>query len=167
MRWSEIAVEQAMANMDAWARVVVVRGDTPRRIQFESGHPARLLIGSDAGASLCLRHPSVAPRQFDGVWGGGNLWVGDALRLGRPTVNGRRLNEWMAVLGQVVVSFGPMRLWMAAEGPAPSAAVPDYAALDRARLTEALRDPGSRQRNTGRITLPPELLDPSLEKPGA
>lgn len=160
-------MEQARANSGAWARVVVVRGDTPRRILFEAGRPARLLIGSDAGASLCLRHPSVAPRQFDVVWDGTNLWLEDALRLGRTTVNGKRLNEWMAVLGQVVVSFGPMRLWMAAEGPAPSAAVPDYAALDRARLTDALRDPGSRQRNTGRITLPPELLDPPHEKPSA
>ena len=101
------------------------------------------------------------------MWDGTNLWLEDALRLGRTTVNGKRLNEWVAILGQVVVSFGPVRLWMAAEGPTPSTAVPDYAALDRARLTEALRDPGSRQRNTGRITLPPELLDPPHQKPSA
>jgi hypothetical protein len=146
--------------------VVVVRGDTPRRVVFEAGHPARLLIGSDAGASLCLRHPSVAPRQFDVVWDGTNLWLEDALRLGRTTVNGKRLNEWVSILGQAMVSFGPFRLWVAAQGPAPSAAVPDYAALDRARLTEALRDPDSRKCNTGRITLPPELLE-RLEKPSA
>jgi hypothetical protein len=155
----ERVVEQARAKESAWARVIVVRGDAPRRIQFEAEQPARLWIGSDSTASLCLRHPSVAPRQLDIVWDGANLWLEDALRLGRTTVNGKRLNEWVAVLGQAVVSFGPMRLWLAAEGPAPHGAVPDYAALDRARLTDALRDPQRRQHNTGRITLPPELAE--------
>jgi len=161
-------VAQTKAKDEAWARLVVVRGDSPRRFLFEAGAPARLVIGSDAGASLCLRHPSVAPRQFDAVWDGANFWLEDALRLGSTTVNGRRLNEWQAVLGQVVVSFGPIRLWIAAAGPTPSAAAPDYAALDRARLTEALRDPEHRQRNTGRITLPPEFASAlSPEKTGA
>jgi hypothetical protein len=159
-------VEQARADGSAWARVVVVRGDTPRRVVFEAGRPARLLIGSDASASLRLRHPTVAPRQFDAVWDGTNLWLEDAMRLGRTTVNGKRLNEWVAILGQAMVSFGPIRLWVAAEGPAPSTVVPDYTALDRARLTDELRDPDSRKRNTGRITLPPELVE-QLGKPSA
>jgi hypothetical protein len=160
-------VDQARAtNPEAWARVVVVRGDQPRRVQFEQGRPARLVVGSDGGASLCLRHPEVAPRQLDVVWDGSNLWIEDALRLGRTLVNGKRLNEWVAVLGQVIVSFGPVRLWMAAEGAQPRGHAPDYGALDRARLTEALRDPLSRQSNTGRITLPPELLG-SEPEPGA
>ncbi|MFT3926010.1 MAG: FHA domain-containing protein [Myxococcales bacterium] len=159
-------MEQAKANGGAWARLVIVRGDTPRRFLFEAGRPARLVIGSDANASLCLRHPSVAPRHFDAVWDGTNFWLEDALRLGSTTVNGKRLNEWVAILGQAVIALGPIRLWVAAEGPPPNGAAPDYRALDRARLTEALRDPENRQRNTGRITLPPELLA-ATEKTGA
>ncbi len=152
-------MEQAKAERGTWARVVLVRGDAPRRFVFEAGQPARLWIGSDPSATLCVPDPSVAPRQLDLVWDGKNLWLEDSLRLGRTTVNGQRLNEWVAVLGQAMVCFGSVRLWLAAEGPPPRAAVPDYAALARARLTDSREEPGCRQRNTGRITLPPELSE--------
>jgi hypothetical protein len=150
-------MEGAVATREQWARIVVMRGDAARRLSFEAAQPARVIIGSASNAEFCLPQAEVAPRQLDVVWDGANLWLEDALRLGRTFVNGRRLNEWVAVLGQVVVSFGPIRLWMAAQGSTPKTAVPDFAALDRARLTEAHRNPDLRRSNTGRITLPPEL----------
>lgn len=141
----------------ARARIMVVRGDAPRGFAFEAGTPAKLVVGSDPSASLCCRLPQVAPRHFDAVWDGANLWLEDALRLGRTQVNGVRLNEWLLVHGQVVVAFGPVRLLMSAEGPLPRGKGPDYAALDRARLTAAHQRAETRRCNTGRITLPPEL----------
>ncbi len=153
-------VESAAAEIEAWARIVVLRGDAARRVIFEAEYPARLCVGSDPGADLLFSHESVAPRHFDVVWDGSNLWLEDGLRLGRTFVNGKRLNEWQPVLGQVLVAFGPVRLWMKAAGAAPRTSGPNYAALDRASLTDVLRDPEHRRCNTGRITLPPELSDP-------
>src|SRR5688572_26768195 len=95
-----------------WARIQVVRGERPRVVSFQAQAPARLVVGSEGEAGLCLRGPEVAPRQLDIVWDGANLWLEDALRLGRTFVNGQLLNEWIAIVGQAVVSFGPVRLWV-------------------------------------------------------
>jgi hypothetical protein len=151
-------MESAPTSPVPWARILRLRGEAPPQIIFEPGAPARVVVGSDTSAGYRCPQPQVAPRQLDVVWDGANLWLEDALRLGRTYVNGKRLNEWVPVLGTVLVSFGPVRLWMAARGQPPRGAVPDYAALERARLTEAHLARRTLQSNTGRITLPPELL---------
>ncbi len=142
------------------ARIIVLRGDAPRRVLFEAHSPALLHVGSDPQAELSFAHRSVAPRQFDIIWDGSHLWFEDALRLGQTFVNGKRLNEWQPVLGRVLVAFGPVRLVAEASGEAPRSLGPNFAALDRASLTDALRSPEQRRCNTGRITLPPELVSP-------
>jgi hypothetical protein len=152
-------MESAAADVASWGRLVMVRGDRHRDMSFRAGQPAKLVVGSGASASLCCQLPEVAPRQFDVVWDGANLWLEDALRLGRTFVNGKLLNEWVFVLGQALVAFGPVRLWLTAGGASPAGAAPDFAALERARLTDAHHGSDTRQRNTGRITLPPELCD--------
>lgn len=151
-------MKTASVNPAAWARLLVLRGEAPRQVSFEPEHPVRAVVGSDPSASFRFVHDQVAPRQFDLVWDGKNLWLEDALRLGRTFVNGRRLNEWVVILGEALVSFGPVRLWLTTGGPPPSSSVPDYVALERARLNDAHHAPGTLQCTTGRITLPPEFL---------
>jgi hypothetical protein len=140
----------------SWARIHVVRGATPQRLLFRRGEPQCLVVGSDPGAQLCIAEPSVAPRQLDVLWDGEHLWLEDKLRLGCTFVNGQLLNEWVLVLGDVLVSFGGVRLWMAAATPLPAPAAPDFAALERARIgpeehSEVRRSP------TMRLTMTPEL----------
>jgi hypothetical protein len=157
---------QAARPVSPTARLHVIRGDRPRQFLFAVGAPMRLMVGSEACAELCLRGPEVAPRQLDVVWDGQNLWLEDALRLGRTFVNGSLLNGWVAIVGQAVVSFGPVRLWVLATGVAPSSPAPDYYALEHAQLVA----PGSgheRRRNTARMTLPPELIEAWKEREGA
>jgi hypothetical protein len=149
-----------------WARVHVVRGERPRQLSFVSGTPARVVVGSELGVELCLHGPEVAPRQLDVVWDGANLWLEDALRLGRTFVNGHLLNEWVAIVGQVVVSFGPMRLWMAAGGTSPSSHTPNFGALERASVVPP-QVAAERRRNTARLTVPPEVLEEWAKREGA
>jgi hypothetical protein len=148
------------------ARLHVIRGERPRQFLFSAEKPMRVVVGSEPGADLCLRGPEVAPRQLHVVWDGRNLWLEDALRLGRTFVNGQLLNEWVAIVGQAVVSFGPVRLWVLAEGVAPEAHVPDFYALEHARVV-APESGVERRRNTARLTLPPELIESWKEREGA
>ena len=148
----------AMRPVPPSARLHVIRGDRPRQILFTMGAPARVVVGSEPSADLQLRGPEIAPRQLDVVWDGKNLWLEDALRLGRTFVNGSLLNGWTAIVGQAVVSFGPIRLWLLAKGVVPQSPAPDYYALEHAQVVA----PGSgndRRRNTARMTLPPELIE--------
>jgi hypothetical protein len=139
------------------ARLQVVRGERPRVVSFQADVPARLVVGSD-GADLCLRGPDVAPRQLDVVWDGQNLWLEDALRLGRTFVNGQLLNEWVCIVGQAVVSFGAVRLWVLASGVAPRQSSPNFSALETARVFVS-QPTVERRRNTERFTWPEELAD--------
>jgi hypothetical protein len=144
-----------------WGRIHVVRGAAPCSLLLRPEQPAQLVVGSDPSAQICIAAPCVAPRQLDVLWDGANLWVEDKLRLGRTFVNGRLLNEWVLVRGEVIVSFGSLRLWMAAGGPQPDPTRPNFEALERGRLPpEADADePGraDRRSQTGRFSLPPEL----------
>jgi hypothetical protein len=138
-----------------WARVQVVRGERPRVFSFQAEAPARLVVGSE-NADLCLRGPDIAPRQLDVVWDGANLWLEDPLRLGRTFVNGHLLNEWTSIVGQAVVSFGAIRLWLIASGAVPRASSPDFSALELARV--AVPQPAvERRRTTARFTCAPGL----------
>jgi hypothetical protein len=138
-----------------WGRLQVVRGERPRVFSFRTGSPARLVVGSES-ADLCLRGPDIAPRQLDVVWDGANLWLEDALRLGRTFVNGHLLNEWTSIVGQAVVSFGAIRLWVMAVGHAPRVSSPDFAALETASVAVP-QLAVERRRTTARFTFPPEL----------
>ena len=149
---------QAALPVSPSARLYVIRGERPRYFMFSADSPVRMVVGSEACAELCVRGPEIAPRQLDVVWDGSNLWLEDALRLGRTFVNRQLLNGWTAILGQALVSFGPVRLWLAASGSAPKAQSPDFSALEHAKVVA----PGSgvdRRRNTARLTLPPELIE--------
>lgn len=150
--------EGTVVDIAALARIHVIHGGTSRQLEFHQGKPSRLVVGSDVGATLRLEQPDVAPRQFDIVWDGAQLWLQDSLRLGRTFVNGRTLNEWMPVVRQAMVCFGTMRLWMTSRCEPPREQAPDFAALDRARLTETHQNARLRLSDTCRITLPPELL---------
>lgn len=140
----------------ALACIRFLRGGLPAIISFERARPSRLTVGSGLGANVRVERPEVAPRQFDVIWDGQHLWLQDALRLGRTFVNGRTLNEWLPVVGQAVVCFAGVRLWMSARTSRPVLSVPDFEALDRAHLTEAHHS--ARLGETGRITLTPGLI---------
>jgi hypothetical protein len=124
---------------------------------FHGGKPSRWVVGSDESATWRLLRADVAPRQLDVVWDGSQLWLQDALRLGRTFVNGRTLNEWMPIVRQAVVCFGGVQLWMVSRAKPPEHRSPDFHALDRARLTDAHQSARLRLSDTSRITLPPEL----------
>lgn len=126
-------------------------------VVFHEGKPSRWVVGSDDSATWKLSRADVAPRQLDVVWDGRQLWLQDALRLGRTFVNGRTLNEWMPVVRQAVVCFGGVQLWMVSRAAPTEQLSPDFAALDRARLTDAHQSARLRLSETSRITLPPEL----------
>lgn len=140
------------------ARIRLLVGGGPFEASFQRGRPSRLMVGSDAEADLRLDRPDVAPRQLDVIWDGGQLWLQDALRLGRTFVNGRPLNEWMSIVGQAIVCFGGVRLWVVSNTAPPRLPSPDFTALDRARLNDIYQSAGVRLKDTGRFTLPPELL---------
>jgi hypothetical protein len=146
-----------------WARIHVVRGAAPRSVLLRPDQPVVLIVGSDPGAQFCIPCASVAPRQLDVLWDGASLWLEDKLRLGRTFVNGHLLNEWVRVRGEVMVSFGSLRLWIAAGGGGKAAppAGPDFEAVERASQLPGL-DPATsgradRRSQTGRFCVPSEL----------
>jgi len=147
-----------VVDIAAVARIHVIQAGATRQVAFHCGKPSRLVVGSDASATLRLEQPEVAPRQFDVVWDGSQLWLQDSLRLGRTFVNGRTLNEWTPVVRQAMVCFGSMRLWMTSRSEPPRVPAPDFAALDRAALTDAHQNARLRLSDTSRIELSPELL---------
>jgi hypothetical protein len=128
------------------------------RISFQPDQPSRVVVGSDEDATLRIERAEVAPRQFDAIWDGGQLWLQDALRLGRTFVNGRTLNEWIPVVRQAIVCFGNVRMWMTSRAEPTGRTTPDFAALERARQMEAHHNARVRLSDTCRITLPPEML---------
>ena len=143
-----------------WARIHVVRGAAPRSLLLRPDQPALLVIGSDPSAQFCISAPCVAPRQLDVLWDGVNLWIEDKLRLGRTFVNGTLLNEWVLVRGEVIVSFGSLRIWMAAGGPVPEPVRPNFEALEQ-QSPPLDADPlgrADRHSQTGRFPVPSELL---------
>jgi hypothetical protein len=143
-----------------WARIHVVRGAEPRGLLLRPDQPVLLTVGSDPAAKFCIPCGSVAPRQLDALWDGCSLWLEDRLRLGRTFVNGRLLNEWVRVHGEVIVSFGALRLWMAAGGGGALAPVrPDFEAVERVSRPELEVDEGraDRRSQTGRFSIPAEL----------
>jgi hypothetical protein len=150
--------EGNVVDIAALASIHVIHGGATHRVAFHGARPSRLVVGSDASATLRLERSDVAPRQFDVVWDGAQLWLQDSLRLGRTFVNGRTLNEWTPVVRQAMVCFGNMRLWMTSRSEPPREAAPDFAALDRAALTDAHQSARLRLSDTSRITLTPELL---------
>lgn len=119
-----------------WARLQVVRGAIPDRRLFSAGRPVQLRVGSDPDADLCLPVKGIAPRQLELAWDGAALWLQDPLRLGRTLVNGRPLNEWLLVQGQVLVACGEVRLWLATSALFPVPMAPNFAALELARKAE-------------------------------
>lgn len=134
------------------------RGGAVDRIGFRAGQPCRVVVGSDEFATLRIEHAEVAPRQFDVIWDGSQLWLQDALRLGRTFVNGRTLNEWMPVVRQAMVCIGGVRVWLTSRSSPTVDKTPDFAALERARQNEAHSSARVRLSDTCRITVPPELL---------
>jgi hypothetical protein len=142
----------------AAAHVNVVQGDAPRRVTFATGIPARVLVGSAPDADLRIARSDVAPRQLECVWDGRGLWVQDALRLGRTFVNGRPLNEWAPVSHHAWISFGGVRLWLRGPDLPADQRTPDFAALEQASVARELETASCRRHETGRITIPPELL---------
>lgn len=144
----------------AAGRLRVLRGGTSSfdHIAFQVGAPARVIVGSDESATIRIERADVAPRQFDVIWDGTQLWLQDALRLGRTFVNGRTLNEWTPVQRQAMVSFAITRIWLTSRSGPPTRNAPDFAALERARQNEAHSSARVRLSDTCRITLPPELL---------
>lgn len=146
------------------ARMRVLHGARAQELTFEDNRPLRVSVGSAQGATLCIERADVAPQQFEVVWDGTQLWLQDALRLGRTFVNGRTLNEWLPVVGQALVCFGGVRLWIRARTAMPRVQAPDFDALDRARLTDALHSASLRLSETSRITLPSALLQPLSEQ---
>jgi len=149
--------EGTVSDIAELARIRVLTGGAAYEATFQRSRPSRLLIGSDITANLRFERADVAPRQLDLIWDGKQLWLQDALRLGRTFVNGRTLNEWMPIVGQAIVCFGGVRLWVAAHTGPPRLPSPDFAALDRARLNDIHHSAGVRLKDTGRFTLPPEL----------
>lgn len=145
----------------ALARIRVVHGGdsaTRSHMAFHGGHPSRLVVGSDPNATWQLSRSDVAPRQLDVIWDGSELWLQDALRLGRTFVNGRTLNEWIPVIRQAIVCFGGVQLFMESRSKPSGQQTPDFAALDRARLTEAHDHARLRLSDTTRITLSPDMM---------
>jgi hypothetical protein len=146
-----------------WARIHVVRGAAPRGLLLQPDQPLLLIVGSDPDAQLSIPCPSVAPRQLDVLWDGASLWLEDKLRLGRTFVNGRLLNEWVRVRGEVIVSFGSLRLWIAAGGGGKAAPPtgPDFEAVERASQVpehdSASSGRADRRSQTGRFCIPAEL----------
>jgi hypothetical protein len=144
-----------------WARIHVVRGAVPRALVLRPEQPVLLTVGSDPRAQICIPSVFVAPRQLDVLWDGASLWLEDKLRLGRTFVNGQRLNEWVLVRGEVIVSFGSLRLWIAAGGPPAQPARPDFEAVERVsqppELDRAATGHADRRSQTGRFAVPPEL----------
>ena len=154
----------------AQARIRVVQGResaTQSAVHFHGGQPSRFVVGSDESATWRLARPDVAPRQLDVIWDGTQLWLQDALRLGRTFVNGRTLNEWIPVIRQAIVCFGGVQLWMESRALHSGQHSPDFAALDRARIMEESHQSARlRLSDTTRITLVPELSH-MLNEPGA
>jgi len=146
------------ADREAMACLRLIQGAAPQAIAFHRDEPSRLMVGSDSHATLRIERADVAPRQLEIVWDGAQLWVQDALRLGRTFVNGRTLNEWLPIVGRAVVCFGGVRLWLIAKTAPPRQHTPDFDALDRAQLTEDQESADCRLSQTMRITLTPELL---------
>jgi hypothetical protein len=138
-----------------WARLHVVRGAPPEHFVFAAGSPVELSIGSASSAHLYFAAPGVAPRQLELAWDGAALWLQDPLRLGRTLVNGRPLNEWLLVEGEVLIAFGGIRLWAAARLSAPAPVSPNFPALERARF--GLRAVGACRRSPT-VRLPNEDL---------
>ncbi|MET0286892.1 MAG: FHA domain-containing protein [Polyangiales bacterium] len=128
------------------------------RLYFRAGQPCRVVVGSDESATLRIERPEVAPRQFDLIWDGTQLWLQDALRLGRTFVNGRTLNEWLPVARQAMVCIGSVRVWLTSRSGPTAERTPDFAALERARQIDAHNSARVRLSDTCRITLPPEVL---------
>ena len=147
------------------ARIRVLSGAQRRDANFEPGRPSRMTIGSDPAAALRIERPDVAPRQLDVIWDGSQLWIQDALRLGRTFVNGVTLNEWVCIAGNAIVCFAGVRLWMTSHAAPTHRVAPDFSALDRARLNSGCESACVRLRDTGRFTLPPELA--ALREPDA
>jgi hypothetical protein len=150
--------EGNVVDIAAVARIHVIHGGTTRQIAFHSGQPSKWVVGSDASATIRLDRDDVAPRQFDVVWDGTQLWLQDSLRLGRTFVNGRTLNEWRPVVRQAMVCFGAMRLWMTSRSEPTREQAPNFAALDRAFLTDLHHSARLRLSETCRIEVPPEVL---------
>lgn len=145
-----------------WARIHVVRGAAPRSLVLRPDQPALLAVGSDPAAQFCIPSPCVAPRQLDVLWDGASLWLEDKLRLGRTFVNGHLLNEWVRVRGEVMVSFGSLRLWMASGGGgAKIPERPDFDAVERVSRQPLVGAAGGGRADprsqTGRFSIPPEL----------
>lgn len=142
-----------------WARIHVVRGAAPRSLLLRAEQPTVLMVGSDPAAQICIPSACVAPRQFDVLWDGANLWLEDKLRLGRTFVNGHLLNEWVRVRGEVIVSFGSLRLWMASGGGAAALPLgPDFEAVEHvSQPLDAAAVRADRRSQTGRFSVPPEL----------
>ncbi|MDB4990720.1 MAG: hypothetical protein JWN04_5898 [Myxococcaceae bacterium] len=162
----EIALAQIRLVRGAerhWSTPVSISGGLPsaptsplEQVFFHGGRPSRLVVGSDESATWRLGRADVAPRQLDVIWDGAELWLQDALRLGRTFVNGRTLNEWQPIK-QAVVCFGGVQMWMSSRAQPTGQLAPDFAALDRARLTDAHQSARLRLSDTSRIALPPEL----------
>ncbi len=127
------------------------------RIWFFVGQPSRVVVGSDASATLRIELAEVAPRQIDVIWDGSQLWLQDALRLGRTFVNGRTLNEWIPVVRQAMVCIGSVRIWVTSRSTPTVSKAPDFAALERARQNEAHSTARVRLSDTCRFTLSPEV----------
>lgn len=134
------------------------RTGTVDRLAFHAGQPCRVVVGSDESATLRIEQAEVAPRQFDVIWDGSQLWLQDALRLGRTFVNGRTLNEWIPVVRQAMVCIGSVRVWLTSRSGPTADKAPDFAALERARQAEAHSTARVRLSDTCRIIIPPELL---------
>jgi hypothetical protein len=148
---------------DPAAAVIRVASDRGiEQIVFRHDTPRRLRVGSDEAATLRLSRADVAPWQLDVIWDGSQLWLQDALRLGRTFVNGRTLNEWVPVVGHALVCFGGVRMWIISHAAPPNKLVPDFAALDRARLTEPPHTARMRLSETGRFTIPPGIINRRL-----
>lgn len=153
--------EQTAADHAVVASIRVLRGADVQEFLFRRGAPSRLWIGSDATASWRFERADVAPRQLDVVWDDEQLWLQDALRLGRTFVNGRTLNEWRAVQGVGLVCFGQVRLCIISHASKPSRHGPNFGVLDRWALTDAAHHAQNRLRETGPFTLPPGFVVPS------
>lgn len=157
----------ARADDAVVASIRVLRGAAVQEFLFRRGAPSRLRVGSDEAASWRFERADVAPRQLDIVWDAHQLWLQDALRLGRTFVNGRTLNEWMCIHGPALVGFGRVRLCIVSYAPKSDRRAPDFNVLDRARLTDAQHHARHRLRETGRFTLPPGFVLPQLSEQDA
>jgi hypothetical protein len=145
-----------------WARLAVLRGPTPHTTTFRAGQPRELRIGSGPSAHLLLPASCAAPQQLEVCWDGAALWLQDRLRLGSTLVQGRPLGEWNLVRGHVIVTFGAIRLWVAAASPLPVPDAPDLSFLDQARGNLFARD--YRRMPTLRLMPACELLRETLSE---